>query len=377
MLRGKICKAIRRVGACAERLTFAAAICAMLLALFAAGARAAVSADAPKSSITLEQYETELGRLGAAVAALGDHPEQAESLRQSLPAGWTVDVDGQKYDVSLAWLTADLQEIANNPNDAKALCDKAAAQLRKFRGEAEKLSATPAPDSNAARARLEQILRQREFRPVQKESWMGELWDQIQRWIDWLLGHTLGRLMEEGTVKTLVVWAVIIAIFLCVAVWLVRSLRALVRSEALKMDATFPPGKLWRDWARESLAAAAAGDYRAAIHLSYWAGVYRLAELGAWQLDRARTPREYLRMLMEQPRASAEGARSDVPARAEGSGDDGGPAERAAALAALTRSMESAWYGFSPATKQDFEAAVNQLERLGCRLRSTAQTASS
>ena len=52
-------------------------------------------------------------------------------------------------------------------------------------------------------------------------------------------------------------------------------------------------------------------------------------------------------------------------------------AERAAALAALTRNLESTWYGYQPATVGEFHTAVRQLEVLGCRFPSSLQTANS
>jgi len=157
-------------------------------------------------------------------------------------------------------------------------------------------------------------------------------------------------------------------VFLIVALWIVRILMRAARSEALRVDGAFPAGKQWRDWAREALEAARGGDHRSALHAAYWAGVYRLADLGAWQIDRTRTPREYLRLLRKRPSAIA-GASFDsegtqFPVRVD-------------TLAALTRSMEASWYGSSPATERDFEAAIENLEELGCKLRSIRPTASS
>ena len=136
----------------------------------------------------------------------------------------------------------------------------------------------------------------------------------------------------------------------------------MVRTESPSVEAVFPPGKHWRDWTREASTAAAGGDYRAALHSAYWAGVYRLAELGAWKLDRARTPREYLRMIGEQ-------AQSELAEQ--------NPVGRELALKDLTQGMEASWYGFLPATQQDYDKAVAHLETLGCRFHSTAQTAKS
>jgi Domain of unknown function (DUF4129) len=349
-----------------------AAVCAITASLFAA-ARMASAADAAKPRVTVPQYEAELDRLVQAVKPLAAHPEEIDQVRNSLPDGWTVAADGQEYEVTLGWLSGTLATMKKDKADRQELDDQAIAWLAGLKTQAESLaSADAAPSSSDARLKLEAILRQREFRTVHTKSWLAEAWEQLQRWIDWLLTHTVGKLVEPGAVKTVAVWILIATVFVIAAFWLVRGLMTLVRGESLRMQATFPPGKLWRDWAREALDASGKSDYRAAIHSLYWAGIYRLAELGAWQLDLARTPREYLRLLARRPENSEGYAGAQ-----QGSVGESEAAARKLALTALTRSMESAWYGYTPATPQDFESAVDQLETLGCRFRSTVQTARS
>jgi hypothetical protein len=378
-MRGEITGVIRKRFPAFARIGFLA----LLICGIAPGARAvtpqtAAGADSSNPTLTLEQYEAELDRLASAVSDLPEHAGQIEALRKSLPPGWQVERGGEKYDVSAAWLASDLKDIEDRPKDRLALCDDAAKQLRSMRAEAEKIgTAAENPDRANARARITKILSQREYQQVHQSTWFARVWDQVQRWIEWLLDHTLGRLLGEGALRTTLLYVILIGVFLCVAVWLVRSLTSIVRSENFRADAVFPAGKHWRDWAREALAAATSGDYRAALHAAYWAGVYRLADLGAWHLDRARTPREYLRMLEEQRARGAEGGSHVRESDAEGIAAEQNPAGRAAALAALTRRMEASWYGYLPATEQDFDNAVNDLETLGCRLRSTAQTAKS
>jgi hypothetical protein len=242
--------------------------------------------------------------------------------------------------------------------------DLPAAQLKILRADAGTEKNAPAEVNRAdARARLQKILSQREFNQAKGgDSWWSQMWDQAQRWISWLLDHTLGRLLGSGAAKTAALYILIGAVFLFAAVWIVRGMRTLARSETLSVEASFPPGKHWRDWTREATTAASRGDYRAALFAAYWAGVYRLAELGAWKLDRARTPREYLRLIGEK-------AENDLAAQ--------NPVGRELALKDLTHGMEASWYGFLPATQQDYDKAVAHLETLGCRFHSTAQTAKS
>jgi hypothetical protein len=321
--------------------------------------------DTPaKQTVTLAQYESELDRLANAFSDLPAHPSGTEALRQSLPSGWIVDAGQEKYEVSAVWIADALKVSGKNPKEQKETWEGAAARLKSLRAEAERLNDAGAEGNRAdAKARLQKILQRREFNQGTKgQSWWSEMWDQIWRWVDWLLDHTIGRLLGNGTAKTVALWVMIGAVFLFAAVWIVRGMRTMVRSEGLKVDAVFPPGKHWRDWTREASAAASRGDYRPALHSAYWAGVYRLAELGAWKLDRARTPREYLRMIGEQ-------AQNELAEK--------NPVGREMALKDLTHGMEASWYGFLPATQQDYDKAVAHLETLGCRFHSTAQTVKS
>lgn len=260
-------------------------------------------------------------------------------------------------------------QMLENLSAWKAECDELASQLKQMRSEAESLAgAAQASDESGARAKLNHILSGREFQGMKSgETWLGRMWDQVQRWVSWILQNTIGRLLDSGPARKLVLWLLIGGVFLIIAVWVVRILTRMSRTEALRVDGAFPPGRNWRQWTQEALAAARAGDYRTALHAAYWAGVYRLADSGAWKLDRARTPREYLRLLRNPPGRQANLSPAEPAAEAG----------RVSALAALTRSMESAWYGYNPATQQDFDSAVDQLETLGCKLRSTAQTANS
>jgi hypothetical protein len=103
-----------------------------------------------------------------------------------------------------------------------------------------------------------------------------------------------------------------------------------------------PSARDWRLWLEDARTAANAGQWRDAVHLAYWAGISHLEESGAWVPDRARTPREYLRLLS---RASTVRA----------------------VLGDLTGQFESIWYGGRGAAAEDFQQTLRFLEQLGCR----------
>ncbi len=355
---------------------FTRQLCVVFLAALVFGCTspalyAATDSSATKQALTLEQYEAELDRLSSAVSKLSDDSVGISALRGSLPSGWVVTAEGVQFEVSSEWLAGSLKELESETaaKDRKKHREELAGQLRKLRSEAERLSGTAqSADAANAREKLDHILSGREFQSVTRgQSWLGRIWDQIGLWVDWILEHTIGRLMESGPARTLILWTLIVGVFLLIAVWIMRTLTRMARTETLRVGAPSPPGRNWREWAQEALAGARGGDYRTALHSAYWAGVYRLADSGAWRLDEARTPREYLQLLKYPAGREANFSAAEPAAEVD----------RATALAALTRSMESTWYGYLPATQQDFETAIDHLETLGCKLRSTAQTANS
>lgn len=354
------------------RQAFLACVVGLLFGCIAPALRASNDAPPAKSTVTIEQYEAELDRLSSAISNIDGHSNGIDSILNSLPSEWVVTARGVQFEVSSEWISGSLKDLKTGSRDAKERrneLEELAGQLQYMRNEAGRLSGTAQPaNESSARAKLNHILSGREFQGMQSgESWIGRIWDQVQRWIEWILGVTIGRVLEKGPVRTAILWGLIVSVFLVIAVWVVRILTRMAKSEALRVEGAFPPGRNWREWAQEALAAARGRDYRTALHSAYWAGVYRLSDLGAWKLDQARTPREYLLLLKNPPEREVRFS----------SGEPESEAGRVSALAALTRNMESAWYGYIPATQQDFESAVDQLETLGCKLRSTAQTANS
>ncbi len=319
---------------------------------------------ANRSALSLKNYESELDRLTDGVLGLAEHPGGIDAFRNTFPASWVVDAGGQQQlEISNKWLNDALSLMAKEPVERKRLCEAAAERLQFLKAEAERFAnAAAGPDDAMARLKLGIILKQREFQRIERENWLAQLWHQIRRWIDWLINRTIGRLIGPGAVRTTLVWLIIGIVFVIAAFWLARSLGRIARTEALRADTLFTPGKTWRDWVREAHVASSKGDYRATVHRAYWAGVYRLADLGIWQLDLAKTPREYLRLLERRAIASPDATGGD-PSQEKVAP----PAGSAAALGELTRSMEAVWYGYLPATQRDSDTAFQHLETLGCR----------
>jgi hypothetical protein len=97
------------------------------------------------------------------------------------------------------------------------------------------------------------------------------------------------------------------------------------------------------NWLREARLAAAGGQWREAIHRTFWAAIARLQESRTLPEDRTRTPREYLRLIRpEQPSS--------------------GP------LRALTLGLERFWYAKQAAGSGDFDESLKHLESLGWKV---------
>jgi hypothetical protein len=126
------------------------------------------------------------------------------------------------------------------------------------------------------------------------------------------------------------------------AIWLVRNIRRKEAEYTREPILFAPSSKHWRTWLAQAQSAAETGNWRDAIHFAYWAGISNLEESGAWVPDKARTPREYLRIISPRdPNRSA--------------------------LSALTKKFEIVWYGDFPAAAGDYQETLQQLEALGCR----------
>jgi hypothetical protein len=288
------------------------------------------SAQAP---MTLEQYRAELNRWWDAAQLLKDNP--GVNAAPEPPDSWTVADGGQQWKVPAAWLRHDLHAKAYQR-----------IQVRLSRMiEASNFTAAEVQNAGdqAAAAKMRAILSRREFNPPDN-SWLDELserfWKKVGEIFKFLFG-SIGRVPESETFF----WILLIGLGAAGIYFLTR--RLLFRPGADSGEAGLAPvstsRRAWLDFARRAAAAQSAGDYREAVRLAYWAGIYRLEELGQWRADRTRTHREYLRML---PRDSA----------------------KYAPLAALTGHFEHAWYAGEPATAAEFQTVADELEELGCLL---------
>jgi len=171
------------------------------------------------------------------------------------------------------------------------------------------------------------------------------LQDRLKRWILEKLFRLLRRLFRSSAIPTVGKYFVYALIGIAGLALLYLAYRSIFQNpefeEIVPKDLPIS-AKEWTLWLSEARAAAAKGDWRDAVHLAYWAGISFLEREGFWKPDRARTPREYLRLISAQ-------------------------SEQRETLTALTRIFELSWYAKRDASAQTFSQTLEQLEKLGCR----------
>jgi Domain of unknown function (DUF4129) len=308
----------------------------MLRLLLSLLATIALASD--ESPMSMPEYAAALRTLQQTISDSHFGPDKATSLADAIPASYSLRADDQTYSVSLLPVKDSLTRFAKDREEESL--DTVRRTVDLLLADAAAMQ-EPLIDTAPEHTKLAEILARSEFHNVAGETW----WDRLKRLVQGFFLRLLGRAIDSEyfpVVGQVLLWALIIAAFLFLAYWLIRSLQ---QSGTYANLPGMPGAELerpWRDWRAEANIAAVEGRWRDAIHLSYWAGISYLEGEGLWRPDRARTPREYLRLLP-----------SDDAHRSP--------------LTELTRKFESVWYGTAEATEQSFATASVLLERLGCR----------
>ena len=315
---------------------------AALLLLLAGFCRAEPAPSSPETALSLDAYQAQLQDWSQQLGALEQRPEQALPFRASLPQKSVVTGGARSMEVSHDWLNTALVEfIAAKPERKPRLLRQIQTRLAALRQEAD-LFRQPAPYPASSQQKLSDILARREFRAVRGPTLWDQLIQRVERWIIYWLDRIFTKVSYTPHGGEIAVWcAIALAIFL-VVIWLRRVAQRQIIDWPRDPVLFAPSRKHWRKWLAEAREAAQQGRWREAIHLGYWAAISQLEQGGAWVPDRARTPREYLRLLP-------------------------GASDKRPVLDALTRRFEIVWYGQADACADDFAATLVQLERLGCR----------
>jgi hypothetical protein len=270
-------------------------------------------------------------------------PSEIASFRDALPASWTVAAPDRTYTIS----SQPFREQLTPESQEKAL-----AWMDHLAEEINRSSVVSSKQSAAARGELDRILAQSEYGAVRPPSAWDLLRQRIAAWLERQLARLFGGIGRYPIAGKIVFWIVVFGAVVGIAFWLFRFLAGRDRLDALQQAAIVASTRTWQEWIHLARDAASRGDFRAAVHAAYWAGIARLEDIGVVPKDRSKTPREYLRSLSD--------AQPVEPALH--------PAAVREPLEALTSRFERAWYANRGASREDFAESLRHLEALGCHL---------
>jgi len=199
-----------------------------------------------------------------------------------------------------------------------------------------------APDYSQERNTMKQVLAGRDFRNLEEHTKRDSFMEKLGDWLNRLFESISKLHANVDWLGPVIVWGFILAV--CVGLtWgllqLERRWRIRLVPESDGPAAGAASARDWQLWLADARRAAAAGQWREAIHFVYWAAISRLESKRLWPADRARTPREYLALVTAND-------------------------TRRAGLATLTGSFERTWYGGRKAGESDYMHAEKLAEGL-------------
>ncbi len=309
------------------------------------------SASAQDISFTPATFAVELRQLIRRLDPKHATTAQIGAARAAIPETWEINTPDRHYSIPSRPLIMLLRVAETNPSARADKLEAASAWLSDLQRQVEAYSAQQGAEDSSARAKAQDILSRREFAGVAAQN-PGNLLRQkinemLMRFFAWLFGG-IGR--HPIATRTFF-WLIVALVVAWLATMLFRHWARGAKLESIEKISSVAFHRPWQEWIRAAREAAARGDFREAVHSTYWAGVTRLETIGALAPDPARTPRESLRVL-DEPSSSAIAA----------------SAQQRESLAALTASLERVWYGRRAAAASDFQDCLRKAEELGCRV---------
>ncbi|MEN3331804.1 MAG: hypothetical protein V7641_1169 [Blastocatellia bacterium] len=308
------------------------------------------------SAETLLKYENRVARAVEQIDRIKSDAEYEaagiEHIKQLLPRHEQIEHQGKKLAIDNTWLYTALEdEDDDDDNDAQ----KKKAKLSEI---GDRLAALDAALIDAAetsldkgndqetRDKLRDILDRREYREKEEGriaaflrkiynkvvAFLGELRDAFGR----LLGKLFGSAAEGSLISKILVF-VALGAFLIFIVRLGRQIKPrrktarkrTVLGEEIEAGAT--PGDLFE----AAMAAARAGDFRAAVRKLYISLLYELSERNLVEIDESATNHEYLARL----------------SRFEA---------LVAPVSEMTDRFDVAWYGMFPTSQEEFSSYLGR-----------------
>lgn len=271
-----------------------------------------------------------------------------EGVRSLVPASESVEADGRSMQVDNEWLHLALTDCEKTPAGPirTEKISRVAEQLEALDvrlNEFESAASTDGRGKEQNKARLEEILRRSEYQKKAAEGGaLARFWQRLLRWLNSLLPESkpLAPSPTGAAVITQLAQVFVVTLALLVIAYVVwklaprffRSRKAAKKSKRearIVLGETLDPDQSAGDLLSDAEALARAGDLRAAIRKAYIALLCELGDRKIIRLAQHKTNRDYLSSVREIPPLHEE-------------------------MGKLTRSFESHWYGFMPATETEW-----------------------
>jgi hypothetical protein len=287
--------------------------------------------------LTIAQYRAELDQLLVASQQLDSSGRPVPPSLLDVPQSWRVRAGQKDFEVPAEGLRRDIRRFEQERSLTAASAIRSRIQI--LRNDLDGFEAPP-PDVSSSREHLAALLARPEFRDVHGPTFVDRLKQRLLAVILRML-EFLFRSSAIPTISKFLVYGLIGLAVLTLGYLAYRQIKSASEPETVVPTDLPVSARSWALWLADARAAAAQDNWREAIHLAYWAGISFLEQQGTWRPDRARTPREYLRLLP-------------------------GSSEHRESLAALTRVFELTWYAKRDADAGVFSQTMEALERLGC-----------
>jgi len=264
-----------------------------------------------------------------------------EDLIAQVPIECKFDADGKQFQFSTTQIHAQLfavktAEEQDRPARIQALRETLARRVKALDGYANHVDPTAKP-------KLSQIFTRTEFKRVGKQNAEAMFREKLFELLIALFSFIAKNPAQAAMFAEVFIWSVVGLVALVIIWKLYRWATQEHRVREPRNIMPFAPSsKTWQQWMKEARTALANGELREAVHSSYWAAISSLESSGAWTPDKARTPREYLRLI-----------KGSDPARP--------------LLADISRVFEVVWYGKRIPARGECEQFLAQAEQIACR----------
>jgi len=309
-------------------------LCVLWLAV--ASAPIALCMAEPSSGSSMADYTARLGSLRKLIVACQSDASQCRSNK----VGADQRIEPEGFEARFGWLREVIEQSSNRQmNSREAVLTSALARIDQEITEANTNAA--AGDFDKARSAADKILAKAEFQTVHQSTWWERLQLKFWRWVGQLFGGVSDVAVRNPWLRDVILWGLLFVAIVGLCAWAMRALQR--QRLAVRMDTAhgekLPISIYTQDWAAMAREQARAGDWREAIHCTYWAAIVMMEDRGSWRRGTVRTPREYVWLL---PSGSAQQG----------------------ALRHLTALFERVWYGGRPAAEADFNGAARLVETL-------------